>query len=95
MAMPLLGRESELGQLRDAFDAAAGAAKGVDGRGPRIVVVLLAESGLGKTRLVQELYLQLASDAVWDPPSHDYWPAVLGDQRDGLRVNPELHCVAD
>jgi predicted ATPase len=67
------GRKRESAWLRGQFDAVA--AKDADGRftGPRMAFVI-AESGIGKSRLVQELYLGLTSDPAWDPPEVDYWP---------------------
>jgi predicted ATPase len=45
---PFVGRESELGQLRAAFDAVAG---GGDGR----LLMLVGEPGIGKTALCEQL----------------------------------------
>jgi len=66
------GREIESAWLREQFDVVA--AKGVDGRftGLRMAFVT-AESGIGKSRLVQERYLCLTSDLVWGPPEIDCW----------------------
>lgn len=58
-------------ELVSAFDAVA-----ADG-GVR-VHVLSAPSGLGKTRVVQELYARLAEAQ----PEPGYWPAELTDQSD-------------
>ena len=73
MSNTFYGRETEITWLRGMFDAVA--TKGPDGKftGPRMAFVI-AESGIGKSRLVQELYLRLTSDAQWDPPEVDYWP---------------------
>lgn len=54
------------------------------GAGPR-VVVLLAEAGLGKTRLAQELYARLVRS---EQPEGGYWPPELGTDGNNLLVNP-------
>ena len=56
------GRETEIAWLRSAFDLVE--AKDADGRhaGP-LMAVFTAETGYGKSRLVEELYLRLSSDA--------------------------------
>ena len=84
------GREREIAWLRSQFDQVA--AKGGDGRhaGPRMAVIT-AETGYGKSRLVQELYLRLAQDPMWDPPQHNYWPDAFRDVGAQLRVNPDMH----
>jgi len=84
------GREQELAWLRSQFDAAT--SRDGDGKfaGPRLAVIL-AETGLGKSRLVQELYLRLARDERWDPPEANYWPDAYGDVGAQLRVNPDMH----
>ena len=65
------GRAKELAWLRSQFDAVA--ARGADGKfaGPRMAFIV-AESGIGKSRLVQELYLRLTNDPQWDPPEVNY-----------------------
>jgi tetratricopeptide (TPR) repeat protein len=83
------GREKEFAWLRGMFDAVA--TKDADGKytGPRMAVIV-AESGIGKSRLVQELYIRLTSDPKWDPPEFDYWPEAFGDDGTKLRENPEM-----
>jgi hypothetical protein len=83
------GREAEIGWLIDHFEAVA--RRDADGHfaGPRSAVVL-AESGFGKSRLVQELYVRLAEDPRWDPPETDYWPAAFGDGGINLAVVPDM-----
>jgi hypothetical protein len=51
------------------------------------VLVLLADNGLGKTRLVQEFFGWLSTT---DDPAGDngYWPDELEATGDNLRVNP-------
>ena len=73
------GRTAELAQLRRLFEecAARDPATGRFG-GPRMAVVI-AESGIGKSRLVQALYQQLTKDLLWDPPEVNYWPDAFMD----------------
>jgi len=85
------GRESELSWLRGLWDGctARDAQTGRFAGGPRMGVIL-AESGIGKSRLVQALYQQLTRDPVWDPPEVDYWPDAFNDQGMQLRVVPDM-----
>ncbi len=53
------------------------------------VVVLLAGSGLGKTRIAQEFYNLLSAQAHGDG-SKRYWPAALDQIGDNLKINPDL-----
>ena len=75
------GRDEELAWLYGLFEDAKGF------RAPNFAVVV-ADSGLGKTRLVQALYQKLAASPEWDPD--DFWPDAFGDDGDNLRVNPEF-----
>lgn len=83
------GRVSEVKMLQDVFEQVA--TKGADGKysGPRMVTIV-AESGLGKTRLAQELYVRLASDERWNPRDSRYWPTCFGDENSNLNVVPDL-----
>lgn len=83
------GREAELERLLALFRATA--ARRPDGRhaGPQMAFVL-AESGVGKSRLVQELYIRLTEDPEWDPPAIDYWPPAFGDGGVNLAVVPSM-----
>jgi hypothetical protein len=83
------GREKELAWLRAQFDAVA--ARAADGKfvGPRMAFIV-AESGIGKSRLVQELYIRLTNDPQWDPPEVDYWPDAFGDGGVNLAVVPSM-----
>ena len=74
------GREEELGRLLSHWERVKA------GEGPR-VVVLLAEPGLGKTRLAQELYARLVAAEQGGP---GYWPTTLGVEGDNLKVNPRV-----
>ena len=73
------GRGAELQQLEAAYRAVA------RGQGPRLVVVL-GDRGMGKTRLVQELYRRLTTG--YDP--EDYWPDAALFKGNNLRVAPDL-----
>ena len=88
-----VGRENDLAVLQDAWKRA----KAFEPQ----VVCLVAESGIGKTRLVQEFFgwLSTTEDGV---DGAGYWPdqltrtdnAQLG--REELSVNPEVsNCIAD
>ena len=85
----IFGRDAELASLRAAFNTSA--TRNKEGRygGPQMVFIV-AESGIGKSRLVQELYLQLASDKQWDPPESNYWPDAFGSIGDQILTNPNL-----
>ena len=85
---PFVGRQRELSELLSAWEHVAA------GRGPRTVVVL-AESGLGKTRLAQALYEAIAADGAANlEGERGYWPTVLGADGNNLRVNPPLDACA-
>ena len=90
MRTEFVGRQDELTWLRSQFDACA--TRGPDGQygGPRMAFVI-AESGIGKSRLVQELYLQLTSDPRWDPPAVDYWPDAFKTSDEELHVVPDMN----
>lgn len=81
-----VGRSDELDELKSAFRRASGG----DGAPVPQVVAVVGESGFGKTRLVQELYLGLTQDPEWDPPEWNYWPDAFGGVSGQLRVNPEM-----
>ena len=86
------GRAEELAWLRGLWDACTtrDAWTGRYAGGPRIAVVV-AESGIGKSRLVQALYQQLTIDSAWDPPEVNYWPDAFQTPGDSMRVNPDPH----
>lgn len=73
------GRKQELGHLLEAFQEVAA------GEGPRLAVVL-GDRGMGKTRLVQELYRTLTTTC--DPDN--YWPNASSFVGDNLRVAPGI-----
>lgn len=79
--LPFAGRTAQLEVLRGAWESVRA------GPGPK-VVVLLAESGLGKTRLVQEFYGWLVEHEQCDAATAAYWPAALSQDANNLHVNP-------
>lgn len=82
MSRVFCGREQEIEILRRAYRAIAHE----DAHAPQ-VVTLVAESGLGKTRLVQELYRWLSTTEDHADPD-GYWPDELGAVDDNLQLNP-------
>ena len=80
------GREKELAFLRQLWDQAT--AKDANS-GPRMAMIL-AETGYGKTRLIQALYQQLTNDPLWDPAEVNYWPDAFQEVSNQLRVNPDM-----
>jgi hypothetical protein len=76
------GREHEIQQLLDTWDSV------VSGEGPRVMAVV-AESGFGKTRLVQEFYGKIASTAR-STAGEGYWPTELGVADASMQVNPPI-----
>ena len=83
------GRENELATLRQLWDQAT--TKDASGAyvGPRMAIIL-AETGYGKTRLIQALYQQLTNDPLWDPAEANYWPDAFQEVSNQLRVNPDM-----
>ena len=75
--MDLYGRDVEFAELRGLWQAVA------DGQGPR-AIAYIADTGVGKSRLVQELYHHLSRAA--DP--FDYWPDAFLDAGASLQVTP-------
>ena len=73
------GRVRELDLLEAAYRAVAA------GEGPKLAVVL-GDRGMGKTRLVQELYRRLTTN--YDP--ENYWPDASLFKGNNLRVAPDL-----
>ncbi|MCB1047774.1 MAG: ATP-binding protein, partial [Calditrichaeota bacterium] len=52
------------------------------------LVVLLGESGLGKTRVTQEFYNWLSMTHDASEPN-GYWPDDLGQKESNLKINPD------
>ena len=76
------GRDEELAWLYQLFEDSKRS------RAPNFAVVV-GDSGLGKSRLVQALYQKLAASSEWDPD--DFWPDAFGnDEVRSLRVNPDF-----
>ncbi|MGQ7818280.1 AAA family ATPase [Metapseudomonas furukawaii] len=76
--MKFVGREKELDALRCAWSSALA--------GEIQVCVLVAESRLGKTRIVQEFYHWLNQHC----DSANYWPDSLPRDCDSLHINPSF-----
>ena len=81
-ALEFCGRSKELQTLVERWRLASD----VEHPSPQVVVVK-AEPGYGKTRLVQELYRWLSENADKDA----YWPDALRIVEDNLAVNPPLN----
>lgn len=81
MKRPFCGRTQELDALRQAYRNVAWAPQGT----PQLVAIV-GESGLGKTRLVQEFYRWLATS---EDGSTGYWPGDLAAVDDNLQINPD------
>ncbi len=75
-----LGRDAEIGWLIEAWRLAKS--------GQPQFRVLRAESGLGKTKIVQEFYHWLSLRENADP--NNYWPDFLTREKDNLRLNPRF-----
>ena len=75
------GREKELETLMAAYRRVEA------GEGPEVMVVL-GESGLGKTRLVQEFFARLSQD-VDSGGDGGYWPDRLVREVNNLKINPD------
>lgn len=81
------GRSQELEMLSSLFQEAARKQENGNFGGPRAMCVI-SESGLGKSRLVQELYHQLAKDPSWN--AKGYWPARFSAHGTQLCVAPDM-----
>lgn len=77
------GRQTELHRLHSACMQVT------ETRIPQVVTIV-AETGLGKSRLVQELYHTLTTYERWDPPVFNYWPDAFQSPSTPLQVNPEF-----
>jgi hypothetical protein len=84
MITKFCGRGPEMETLAAAWERAS---KAEDPQ-PQLVV-LLGESGLGKTRLAQEFYGWISTHAD-APEPEGYWPDELGAIENNLRVNPAV-----
>lgn len=79
-----VGRRAELEWLADHWKKALA--------GEPQLVVLLAESGLGKTRIAQEFYRRLSREHDPAPPDkpQGYWPDSFATDSESLAVNPSF-----
>ena len=89
MKNKFLGRDKEINHLYEAFNYVA--QKNTEGlySGPRIVSII-SESGLGKSRLVQELYCRIANTELYNPSAFNYWPKEFNDNDVNLQVTPKM-----
>lgn len=76
-----LGREAELAVMLECWRKVA-----AGGAGPQFVL-LLGDSGYGKTRLLHEFYHRI-SRAENGADGEGYWPDVLTDDFNAMQVNP-------
>ncbi|MBX3479188.1 MAG: AAA family ATPase [Caulobacter sp.] len=81
IARPFCGRTGELALLQAAFDRV-----NVAESRPELITIL-GESGLGKTRLIQQFYNWLSTHRD-RPGAEGYWPDVLSDNDAYAEVNP-------
>ncbi len=77
------GRQTELHHLHTAWQQVT------EAHIPQVITIV-AETGVGKSRLVQELYHTLTTDLRWDPPIFNYWPDAFQSPSTQLQVNPEF-----
>jgi tetratricopeptide (TPR) repeat protein len=82
--MDFYGRDAEHAFLLDAFRSC------VTSGSPRLVTVV-AETGVGKSRLVQHLYNTITKDEQFDPGASNYWPDAFQTPVMQLRVTPDMH----
>ena len=85
------GRDAELKWLLGLWEGCAQRElpRGKFTGGPRMAFIV-ADSGIGKSRLVQALYQQLSRDPKWNPPESNYWPDSFNDQGVQIRVTPDM-----
>ena len=77
-----IGREAELDRIKATYER-------VRSRREPACMLLTGESGVGKTRVVQEFYAWVVS--TYDTGARPYWPRVLHDHGDNLSINPEFY----
>jgi hypothetical protein len=76
------GREKEMALLKAAWEKASN----TDNPEPQLIV-MMGESGLGKTRIIQEFYNWLSTTNDEREPK-GYWPDDLGQEESNLKINP-------
>lgn len=81
--MDFYGRAAELATLLETFDACVRTST------PRVVTIV-AETGVGKSRLVQRFYDTITTDERYDPAQNNYWPDAFQTPAKQLRVTPEM-----
>lgn len=79
--LPFFGRTMELQLLQHAWSKTNTTCS------PQIVT-FVAETGVGKSRIVQEFYRRLSVDDEWDP--NNFWPDDFQANATQLRVNPQF-----
>jgi chromosomal replication initiation ATPase DnaA len=77
-----IGREKELKQLLDSYNESKS--------GKTNLVVLEADTGIGKTRLLQELYHYLTINE----DDNEYWPDNLEDTKHTMTIIPEFDTLS-
>jgi hypothetical protein len=89
MTFRCLPRSEELAVLATAFTRSA---KGFAYHRPPQpeLLAIVAPSGIGKSRLMQEFYHLLTIDSVWDPASFNYWPDAFQTMAQQLHVTPDM-----
>ncbi len=83
MQHKFIGRQKELDLLKNEFEQLSN-----QDNSTRIVSVV-AESGLGKTRLLQAFYTWLSQTHDENDPN-GYWPDYLAIEQRNLRINPDM-----
>jgi len=75
-----VGRETELNQLKQDWEKVK--------QGKPQLRLILGDTGLGKTRLIQAFYSEISQDQAHDPDQ--YWPDNLGKDGSSLNINPQF-----
>lgn len=79
--LPFFGRDAELALLHGTWQ------KTTQERTPHIIT-FVAETGVGKSRIIQQFYNQLTIDPTWDPDN--FWPDAFQSHTTQLSVNPDF-----
>ena len=88
--MRFIGREKELSELFSVFVHAAerGSTMLIPHQIGAQLLTIVAETGVGKSRLVQEFYNRLTTNPTWDPEICNYWPDAFQTPQSHMHVNP-------